>query len=93
MNTSTSQCWSSTLYNPYPGLLEGVPSSNNYKGGFASKLMKKDLGLGVDAAKQAEVTLPLTFAVHQLYSMIVNQGEGNKDFSYILPFLKGKTTS
>ncbi|KAJ0399832.1 hypothetical protein P43SY_008138 [Pythium insidiosum] len=91
MNTSTSNCWSSSVYNPYPGVMEGVPSSNGYKGGFASKLMKKDLGLGVDAAKQAEVSTPLTFAVHQLYNMIVNQGDGNKDFGYVLQFLKGKS--
>ncbi|TMW60090.1 hypothetical protein Poli38472_000132 [Pythium oligandrum] len=90
MNTSTSQCWSSTVYHPYPGLMENVPSTNGYKGGFSSSLVKKDLGLGVDAAKNAQVTLPLTYAVHQLYSMIVNEGHGNKDFSYILQFLKGK---
>ncbi|GLE02572.1 hypothetical protein PINS_up019960 [Pythium insidiosum] len=91
MNTSTSHCWSSSVYHPYPGVMEGVPSSNGYKGGFASKLMKKDLGLGIDAAKQAEVSAPLTFAVHQLFSMMVNEGNGNKDFAYVLQYLKGKS--
>ncbi|DAZ93066.1 TPA: hypothetical protein N0F65_008860, partial [Lagenidium giganteum] len=89
MNTSTSQCWSSTVYNPYPGLMEGVPSSNGYKGGFATKLTRKDLGLAVDCAKAADVTLPLTFNVHQLLNMMVTHGAGDKDFSYILQFLKG----
>jgi len=29
----------SDAYNPVPGLMEGVPSSRDYIGGFASKLM------------------------------------------------------
>ncbi|RQM25295.1 hypothetical protein B5M09_011285 [Aphanomyces astaci] len=92
LNTSSAQCWSSTLYNPYPGILENVPSSNGYKGGFASVLMRKDLGLALDAAKSTEASVPLTSAVHQLYNMVVNQGDGQKDFSYILKFLEGHKT-
>lgn len=33
-----SQCGSDS-YNPVPGVMQGVPSSRNYSGGFASKLM------------------------------------------------------
>ena len=29
----------SDSYNPVPGVMEGVPSSRSYDGGFASKLM------------------------------------------------------
>ena len=77
-------------YNPYPGIMENVPASNDYKGGFASVLMRKDLGLALDAAKASEASVPLTSATHQLYNMIVAQGNGGKDFSYILKFLEGK---
>lgn len=31
LNTSTGRCWSSEMYNPVPGMLPNVPSSNNYK--------------------------------------------------------------
>ncbi len=41
LNVSTGRCWSSELYNPYPGVIDGVPSSNNYQGGFGSQLMAK----------------------------------------------------
>ena len=41
INTSSGQCWSSDTYNPCPGIIEGIPSSNNYQGGFASQLMTK----------------------------------------------------
>mgnify|MGYP007044706029 CR=1 FL=1 len=31
-------------YNPFPGVIDGVPASRDYEGGFASALMLKDLG-------------------------------------------------
>ena len=41
LNMSSGRCWSSELYNPGPGVLDGVPSSNNYQGGFGTALMTK----------------------------------------------------
>ena len=41
LNISTGRCWSSELYNPCPGVIEGVPSSNEYQGGFGTQLMTK----------------------------------------------------
>ena len=41
LNMSSGRCWSSDTYNPCPGVIEGVPSSNNYKGGFGTALMTK----------------------------------------------------
>jgi 3-hydroxyisobutyrate dehydrogenase len=33
-NTSSARCWSSDTYNPVPGVMEGVPASKGYTGGF-----------------------------------------------------------
>eukprot|EP01080_Neovahlkampfia_damariscottae_P010300 gene10300-2717_t len=52
INSSTGRCWSSDTYNPYPGVMEGVPSSRGYTGGFGSKLMLKDIGLALEAILQ-----------------------------------------
>ncbi|OWY90301.1 3-hydroxyisobutyrate dehydrogenase, partial [Phytophthora megakarya] len=89
MNSSTARCWSSTTNHPYPGIISDIPASNGYEGGFAVKLMRKDLGLASSCAMSAEVSVPLTNSVLQLFNMMVNQGNGEKDFAYILPFLKG----
>merc|ERR1719391_1142778 len=32
INTSSGQCWSSLVYNPCPGVVDGIPSSNDYEG-------------------------------------------------------------
>ncbi|CAK0853659.1 unnamed protein product [Prorocentrum cordatum] len=42
LNTSSGRCWSSDTYNPCPGVMEGVPSSRGYTGGFACDLMIKE---------------------------------------------------
>ena len=41
INSSTGRCWSSETYNPCPGVVMGIPASNNYQGGFATGLMTK----------------------------------------------------
>lgn len=35
----TNMIFYSDKYNPVPGVMDGVPSSRDYQGGFASKLM------------------------------------------------------
>lgn len=29
LNTSSGRCWSTELYNPVPGVVEGIPPSKN----------------------------------------------------------------
>ena len=59
VNTSTGRCWSSELYNPVPGVLPNVPSSNDYKGGFGVSLMAKDLGLATNSSVATKTSTPL----------------------------------
>ena len=59
MNAASSKCWSIENYNPIPGVLQKLPASNNYDGGFACELMLKDLRLAVDASKEAKSTVNL----------------------------------
>lgn len=48
INTSTGRCWSSEVYNPWPGIVETAPASRGYSGGFGAELMLKDLGLATE---------------------------------------------
>jgi len=90
LNTSTARCWSSDTYNPAPGVMEGVPSSRGYEGGFGSALMLKDLGLVADAAKQAGAPIPMGESAHAFYQLLVANGHGPKDFSVAFKFLGGE---
>lgn len=82
-NSSSARCWSSDAYNPVPGVMEGVPSSRNYEGGFATKLMAKDLNLAKSSAEEVGVKCPLTFQAQDIYSGLCKDGHESKDFSCV----------
>nr|XP_015811426.2 3-hydroxyisobutyrate dehydrogenase, mitochondrial [Nothobranchius furzeri] len=66
LNMSSGRCWSSDTYNPVPGVMEGVPSANNYQGGFVTTLMAKDLGLAQNTATSTKTPIPLGSLAHQI---------------------------
>ncbi len=89
VNTSSGRCWSSETYNPYPGVLDGVPAARGYSGGFGADLMLKDLTLVTDAAKSARQPVMLGALAQQIYQKHSADGHGAKDFSsVILQYLK-----
>lgn len=92
INTATGRCWSSELYNPVPGVLQNVPSSNNYEGGFGAALMAKDLGLAQDAATKSLTPTPLGSLAHQIYRVMCNSGLAEKDFSSVFQFLQERSS-
>jgi len=90
MGSATGRCWSVDTYNPCPGVLPNVPSSNDYKGGFGTALMTKDLGLAQDAATRAQASTPLGSLAHQIYRTMCNNGFAEKDFSSAYKFIQKK---
>lgn len=88
MGSATGRCWSVDTYNPCPGVLENVPSSNEYRGGFGTALMTKDLGLAQDAATRTKAATPLGSLAHQLYRVMCTAGYAEKDFSSAFKFLR-----
>ncbi|KAI8001987.1 hypothetical protein LOK49_LG09G01224 [Camellia lanceoleosa] len=83
LNSSSGRCWSSDSYNPVPGVMEGVPSSRNYDGGFASKLMAKDLNIAFASATEVGVKCPLTSHAKKIFTELCNHGHGMEDFSCV----------
>lgn len=47
-------------YNPYPGIVESAPGSRDYIGGFQVGLIRKDLALAIDCAKEAGASVKIT---------------------------------
>lgn len=96
MNISTAKCWSCEVNNPHPTVAiakkgdgVGTPAARDYEGGFATRLMLKDLGLAIGSADEAHVAIPITTAARQLYQMAELRGFGEKDFGVMLRFLRG----
>jgi 3-hydroxyisobutyrate dehydrogenase len=87
INTSSGRCWSSDVYNPYPGVIDTAPSARGYTGGFGADLMLKDVGLATAAAKSVKQAVPMGALAQQLYQTFSNQGHGGLDFSAIIQML------
>jgi len=85
-NCSTARCWSSDTYNPVPGVMEGVPSSKNYEGGFGVDLISKDLSLAINAGQSVKAPLPLGSEALQIYNLMSTLGLGNRDFGIAYAF-------
>lgn len=89
-SNSSGQCWALSLNPPKSGLVSTAPANNNYQAGFAAKMMLKDLLLSQKAAQQAQVTTPLGAEATALYTLFVNLGYGEQDFSGIVQMLSGE---
>ncbi|KAH0509509.1 3-hydroxyisobutyrate dehydrogenase, mitochondrial [Microtus ochrogaster] len=92
LNMSSGRCWSSDTYNPVPGVMDGVPSSNNYQGGFGTTLMAKDLGLAQNSATSTKSPILLGSLAHQIYRMMCAKGYSTKDFSSVFQYLREEET-
>lgn len=86
---SSGQCWSMTTYCPVPGPVPGSPANRDYKPGFATALMLKDLGLSQQAAGAAGAATPLGAAALALYERFAAEGGAASDFSGIINMLRG----
>lgn len=51
LSVSTGRSWCVDTYNPRPGVLENVPASRDYNGGFMVSLIRKDLSIALEAAE------------------------------------------
>ena len=87
-STSSGQCWSLTNYCPVPGPVPTSPANNDYKPGFASTLMVKDMTLAQDAAKAAGAATPLGKHAQEIYQAFDAAGHGGVDFSGIIQHVR-----
>ena len=83
MSKSSGSNWTLDVYNPCPEVMENVPSSNDYQGGFMVDLMAKDLGLAMETAISSQSSTPMGALARSLYAMHAANGNGGKDFSSI----------
>lgn len=86
---SSGQCWSLTTYCPVPGPVPASPANRDYQPGFTAAMMLKDLKLAQEAAKASGAKTPLGANAERIYSSYAESGEGGRDFSGIIRFLRG----
>ena len=84
ISSASGQCWVMDKYVPVPNLLATVPANNNYKAGFTTDMMLKDLNLSQTCAKNFDVNTRLAALATQIYQKAHDNGLGELDFSAII---------
>ena len=90
ISTSTGNSYILSQSCPMPGVLPGAASSNDFKPGFAAKLMLKDMRLSQAAAQAAGVATPLGAAATAAYAAHIEHGHGELDSTSIIKQISSK---
>jgi len=85
---SSGGTWLMEHMHPVPGIVPRSASSNDYRPGFMTDLMCKDIGLAVDAARALRVPLFVAPAAQQVYRLMSSHQLGRRDFTSVYTFLK-----
>ena len=84
---ATGNCWSVHTNCPVPGPVPTSPANNDFKPGFATALMNKDLGLAMAAVDSTGAAAPLGTHAAQIYADFT-QDNADKDFSAVIEMLR-----
>lgn len=83
---ATGNCWAVHTNCPVPGPVPTSPANNDFKPGFATALMNKDLGLAMDAVASTGASAPLGSHAAQIYATFAEEHAG-LDFSAVIQSL------
>ena len=83
MKSASGNSWPISVYPPVPGLIEGTPSNNNYRPGFSTAMMTKDLKLANQISRSVKAKTPLGEQALKIYSEFCKEGYSDSDFSAI----------
>lgn len=85
---ATGNCWSVHTNCPVPGPVPTSPANNDFKPGFATALMNKDLGLAMAAVESTGSSAPLGSHAAEIYKKFAAD-HADKDFSAVIELLRG----
>ena len=84
---ATGNCWAVHTNCPVPGPVPTSPANNDFKPGFATALMNKDLGLAMAAVQSAGSSAPLGSHAAEIYEQFAAE-HADKDFSAVIEMLR-----
>ena len=84
---ATGNCWAVHTNCPVPGPVPTSPANNDFKPGFATALMNKDLGLAMNAVSSTGASAPLGTHAAEIYAEFAAE-HGDLDFSAVIETLR-----
>lgn len=84
---ATGNCWAVHTNCPVPGPVPTSPANNDFKPGFATALMNKDLGLAMAAVSSTGASAPLGTHAAEIYAQFAEE-HAELDFSAVIQTLR-----
>jgi 3-hydroxyisobutyrate dehydrogenase len=84
---ATGNCWAVHTNCPVPGPVPTSPANNDFKPGFATALMNKDLGLAMHAVQSTGSSAPLGTHAAEIYAKFAADHADN-DFSAVIEMIR-----
>ncbi|WP_059015995.1 3-hydroxyisobutyrate dehydrogenase [Mycobacterium sp. M26] len=84
---ATGNCWAVHTNCPVPGPVPTSPANNDFKPGFATALMNKDLGLAMAAVSSTGSSAPLGTHAAEIYAAFAVE-HSDLDFSAVIQSLR-----
>jgi 3-hydroxyisobutyrate dehydrogenase len=79
---ATGNCWAVHTNCPVPGPVPTSPANNDFKPGFATALMNKDLGLAMSAVSSTGASAPLGTHAAEIYAEFITSDASNADLDF-----------
>lgn len=90
VSNATGNSWALSVNAPVPEVVPTSPANNDFKPGFASALMLKDLKLAMASAEETGTDTVLGRIAAEQYSKFVEDGHAGLDFSAIINEVRAK---
>jgi 3-hydroxyisobutyrate dehydrogenase len=84
---ATGNCWAVQVNCPVPGPVPTSPANNEFRPGFATALMNKDLGLAMAAVRSTGSSAPLGSHAADIYAKFAAE-HADLDFSAVINLLR-----
>ena len=84
---ATGNCWAVHTNCPVPGPVPTSPANNDFRPGFSTALMNKDIGLAMDAVSSTGSSAPLGSHAAEIYAKFAAD-HADKDFSAVIELLR-----
>jgi 3-hydroxyisobutyrate dehydrogenase len=88
MRTSSGTNFALQQLNPYPGTMDGVPSSRGYTGGFRTEFQLKDMLLAAQLANESKTLATLGTVACNMFALHCDNGYGKLDYSSIMVMMQ-----
>ena len=87
---ASGSCWAMLNHLPVPGIVETAAANRDFKPGFSTAMMLKDLRLAQQAAQGVAAATPMGAEAAALYTLFSNAGNDDLDYSAIVKMIAGE---